>query len=533
MNLYKSIEGSRSKFRHTPAECHLQDAAALSQRVSTDPVNGGRRSADAFHGTDSSLTVPRMRPRTSPEPAKPFRLVKYFSLSSLVLIFIGTCVLSLLNTHWIRSMQLSKSEEYALLLIDNLNHQVFMQFILPVGLQFGKIELRNSEQFDLMDRVVRSTLHSFKVDMVNIYGVRDVIAYSFSRDLVGLENLGGATFQNALDGQASSKLVQTGGFWELFLGVPKEIKIITFAPLRAEQPLSMLSGPVLGVVEIVQDLSDDYKSIFRFQVMILLTISGVMLLIFLTMIFVVKRGEGFIQKRAQEQLKLKEQLSRAKHLSSLGEMVAGVSHEIRNPLGIISSSAELLQKKTAPNDPLYRLPAIIIEESSRLNDIITDFLNYAKPKAPNNYACRIEDVIDKNIRFLATQANAGGYRMHTSFDRDLPVIQADADMLYQAFLNIFINAMQAMPEGGDIAIRAKAANNSLWIAVEDQGSGISPEAMEKIWDPFFTTKDKGTGLGLGIVRNIIEAHQGQVRIENRPEGGARVSIRLPVKQESL
>jgi signal transduction histidine kinase len=123
--------------------------------------------------------------------------------------------------------------------------------------------------------------------------------------------------------------------------------------------------------------------------------------------------------------------------------------------------------------------------------------------------------------------------MHTFFDRDLPVIQADADMLYQAFLNIFINAMQAMPDGGDIAIRAKAANNSLWIAVEDQGSGISPEAMEKIWDPFFTTKDKGTGLGLGIVRNIIEAHQGQVRIENRPEGGARVSIRLPFKQESL
>jgi two-component system sensor histidine kinase HydH len=108
---------------------------------------------------------------------------------------------------------------------------------------------------------------------------------------------------------------------------------------------------------------------------------------------------------------------------------------------------------------------------------------------------------------------------------------ADADMLYQAFLNVFINAMQAMPDGGDITVKAKSTNNSLWIAVEDHGGGIADKDMEKIWDPFFTTKDKGTGLGLGIVKNIIEAHQGAVRIENRSEGGARVSIRLPINEE--
>ncbi|MBI5552523.1 MAG: two-component sensor histidine kinase [Desulfobacterales bacterium] len=466
------------------------------------------------------------------ERTKPFRLVKYFSFSSLILIFAGTIVLSMFNTHWIRSMQFTKSEAYALLLIENLNHQVFMQFILPVGLQFGKIELRNKDQFDRMDSVVRTTLHSFKVDLVNIYGTRDVIAYSFSQELVGLENQGGTSFQNAIEGRASSKLVQKGSFWELFLGVPKEIKIVTFAPLRAEKPLSPVAGPVLGVVEIEQDLSGDYKGIFRFQVLTLITVGAVMLILFVIMIFVVKRGEGIIQKRAQEQLKLKEQLSRAKHLSSLGEMVAGVSHEIRNPLGIISSSAELLQKKMAQDDPMGKIPSIIIEESSRLNAIITDFLNFAKPKAPNLLACRIEDVIDKNIRFLATQTESRGYKIHTYFDNGLPVIQGDADMLYQAFLNIFINAMQAMPDGGEIAVWAKSANNSLWVAVEDQGNGISPQAMEKIWDPFFTTKDKGTGLGLGIVRNIIEAHGGQVRMDNRPEGGARVSIRLPIQKEA-
>jgi two-component system sensor histidine kinase HydH len=195
-----------------------------------------------------------------------------------------------------------KSEDYALLLIENLNHQVFLQFILPVGLKYGKIELRNQEQFERMDSVVRSTLHSFKVEMVNIYSKKDIIAYSFSPDLVGMENVGGAFYNGALEGNSSSKLVQNGSFWEILLGIPKEIKIVTFAPIRAEKPLSPISGPVLGVVEIRQDLSSDYRKIFKFQVLVISTISIVMGILLLTLIYVVKRGEGIIEKRALERI---------------------------------------------------------------------------------------------------------------------------------------------------------------------------------------------------------------------------------------
>ncbi len=429
-------------------------------------------------------------------------------------------------------MQFSKSEDYALLLIENLNHQVFMQFLLPVGLKYGKIELRNQDQYERMDSVVRSTLHSFNVEMVNIYSMKDLVAYSFSKELIGLENLGGSSYRIAREGKVTSRLIQQGSFWELFLGVPKEIKIVTFAPLRAEKPLSPVAGPVLGVVEIVQDLSNDYKSIFRFQVMTLITGSGVMLILFLIMIIVVKRGEIIIQKRAQERLRLKEQLSSAKHLSSLGEMVAGVSHEIRNPLGIISSSAELLKKKMGAEGVETRIPDIIIEESSRLNNIITDFLNFAKPKAPDRFVCSVQDVIAKNIAYLSSDMTLQKYTIRTHYDRGLPAIRADADMLYQAFLNLLINAMQAMPDGGTIDIVVKGGDNNLWIYFEDKGKGLTPEAAAKIWDPFFTTKEKGTGLGLGIVKNIIEAHEGQIRIDNCPDAGARVSIRLPVHMET-
>jgi two-component system sensor histidine kinase HydH len=471
-----------------------------------------------------------MTPTHSAERTKPFRLVKYFTFTSLIVIFLSTLILSVLNTHWVRSMQYQKSEDYALLLVENLNHQVFLQFILPVGLKYGKIELRNKEQFERMDSVVRSTLHSFKVEMVNIYSKKDIIAYSFSPELVGKENIGGAFYEKAVDGEASSKLVQNGSIWEILLGIPKEIKIVTFAPLRAEKPLSPISGPVLGVVEIRQDLSSDYRKIFKFQVLVILTISMVMAVLLLILIYVVKRGEDIIEKRALERIRLKDQLVKAEHLSSLGEMVAGISHEIRNPLGIISSSAELLKKKMRPPDALNDIVNIIVAESRRLNNIISDFLNYARPQKPQRHPCRIDEVISKNIHFLEHQMKANGYAIKTIFDEHIPEIMADEDMLYQAFLNLLINGMQAMPDGGVLAVTVETGDD-LSICFEDEGQGVPAAVLEKIWDPFFTTKEKGTGLGLGIVKNIIEAHDGTIRIENRPEKGARIYVSFPLNQE--
>ena len=108
---------------------------------------------------------------------------------------------------------------------------------------------------------------------------------------------------------------------------------------------------------------------------------------------------------------------------------------------------------------------------------------------------------------------------------------ADAGVLYQAFLNILINAMQAMPDGGDISVRVTSDNDSIAIEFEDQGPGFSSDLEEKMWDPFFTTKEKGTGLGLGIVKNIIESHNGTIQMANRSSGGARVSIRLPIQDD--
>lgn len=472
-----------------------------------------------------------MKSTTVSEKSKPFKLVKYFSFISLTLAFFGTLVLSFLNTHWARSLEQKKSEDYAHVLIENLNHQIFLRFSIPVVLKYGKIQLRDKEQFQLMDQVVRSTLHSFKVEMVNIYDMEHTVSYSFDASRIGKKGLGGASYQTARNGEFTSRVELRGGWLSNVLGFPKESRIITFAPLRSEQPRSGLSGPVSGVIEIVQDLTDDYRAIFHFQISVILTSSLVMGVLLLVLIFFVKKGEGIMEQRAAERVRLIEKLHRAEHLSSLGEMVAAVSHEIRNPLGIIRSSAELLKKKISQADNTNGIPDIIVEESNRLNDIITDFLNFARPQTPNRAPCRIEEILEKNIGFLSSELEIAGCEIRYCFDAENATLWADSNMLYQAFLNILINAMQAMPEGGRIDVSVRNSGRQILVRFEDTGIGIPEDLTEKVWDPFFTTKDRGTGLGLGIVKNIIRAHEGSVRISTRPEGGTRVEVELPKRQE--
>jgi len=469
-----------------------------------------------------------MNAREKIDKAKPFKLYKYVTFTSFIVIFVGTIVLSALNTHWAREMQFSQSEDYALLLVSNLNHQIFRQFVLPMSLKYGKIQLSETEQFERLDTIVRGTVHGFNVKNVNVYDLNNIISYSFDSGIMGIENLGGPGYENARRGNITSSLEQNGSFIEIFLGIPKDIQLITFAPLHAETSLAAATGPMIGVVEIVQDIAEDYRTIFSFQVLVVLTTTLVMAVVFLALVLTVKRGEKILENRAKERLQLIEKLNRAEHLSSIGEMVAGVSHEIRNPLGIIRSSAELLKKKMPAAEAPSPLPDIIIEEGGRLNNIITDFLNYAKPKSPCKTDCNIIDVLEKIIQYLHSDPRMDGYRIEKYYAPGIPSIKGDQDMLHQAFLNLLLNAVQSMPNKGTLTISVELDGPWLRISFKDQGDGIPENLLEKIWDPFFTTKEKGTGLGLGIVKNIIEAHRGGIQIHNRMIKGAAVTIRLPL-----
>lgn len=465
------------------------------------------------------------------ERIKPFKLVKYFTFSSLIVILIGSLALSMVIARRAETVLIKKSEDYALLMAENLNHQVFLQFLVPAALQFGQvIKLRNKALFERLDQVVRNTLHSFAVETVNIFDrENNVIFYSFDKDLVGKKGVGGIDYQQALLGKSTSRLIRREGFLSMLMGTPKESELRTYVPLRAERPLSNIEGPILGVFEIVQDLSDDYQTIAHFKYRIMVTSVLIMGLLFVVLRHIVKRGEKIIEKRAGERLLLKEKLNQAERLASLGEMVAAVSHEIRNPLGIISSTAELLKRKLTRTAPQDQLADVIVQEANRLNSIVTDFLNFARPPTLNLTSCKVEDILEENLTFLAPEIQSKGYEIHKEFATHVPEIQADPGLLYQAFSNILMNAMQAMAEGGSIYIEVSARANVLTIIFADEGKGIPDEVLKKIWEPFFTTKEKGSGLGLPIVKKIVEGHGGTVGIGNGREKGAQVTVMLPVK----
>ena len=238
---------------------------------------------------------------------KSFRLVKFFTFFSLVIMFAATITISALNAHWVRNILLEKSEEYASLLVENLNHQIISRFMLPVLVRYREIRLREKEQFLLMDKVVRSTLHSFNVEMVTLYDENNIISYSFDQTEIGQKNAGGVHYEKAMKKEATSRLIQQGNFLELFFGFPQETKIITFAPLRVDKQISpALADRVLGVVEIVRDVSDDYKKVFKLQGLIVGSCFIIMGILFMVLRFVVKHGEKILEQSAEERLKLEE-----------------------------------------------------------------------------------------------------------------------------------------------------------------------------------------------------------------------------------
>jgi len=463
--------------------------------------------------------------------------VKFFAYASFIVLIIFSLPFSMVISQKAKDILMKSHETYALLLGENLNYQVFQNFVLPVTRQFGKMRLREQFQYEWMDRIVRNTTHSYKIDLVNMYDINQgVIAYSTDPSLIGKgvrESLG---YKKAVMGENSSRLISGGSdLWGL--GIERmggEKKLRTYIPFTGIGPFVGNGEYVLGVFEIIQDLTEEYKSLTRFQYLIFGLSILIMGLIFVALLLIVRKAERIIDERAREQRDLEAQLNHAERLATLGEMVAGVSHEIRNPLGIIRSTAELLGSLPNSHESGKKLTGLIIEESSRLNNIVTEFLDFARPQEPNLQECFLDEILKKNILFLQPELDRKGIKLHDNLDGRHLKLKGDPQLLYRSFLNIFLNAVQAIETGGLISVSVEEEDRSYLISVSDTGEGISKENLSKIFNPFFSTKETGSGLGLAIVKKIIEGHRGEIWIESNRENpsleegsGTVVMIRLP------
>jgi two-component system, NtrC family, sensor histidine kinase HydH len=460
-----------------------------------------------------------------------FGLVKFFSLPGFVVILVFTVILTVLLTLRAQQMTLKKNEDYLILLASNLNHQIYQQFVLPTAFEKGgRITLSDPEQSQRLDMVVRTTIHGFHVEQLNQYDQEGVFSYSTAPLPLGKKCADVVGVQRALAGENYFELPGYSTFWSIFW--PRGYQhqnLKAYIPFRLEEKLIPQTGPVVGVFEITQNISGDLAEIANFRLIILITLVVIMGLLFLVLRQIVKQAGIILQRRQEEQRRLEGQLHQSERLAALGEMTAGVAHEVRNPLGIISSTGELLRERLARYEPNNRLAQIIVEESNRLNEKVTEFLDFARPRIPNLRPCDLEATLNRGLELLAPEIDRLGIKVTREYQLNGQTLVIDQDLLYQAFLNILLNAIQAMPHGGHLTVFTTPGPHGQGgqIRFQDDGEGIEPETLNKIFNPFFTTKEKGSGLGLPIVKSIIEAHQGSLDISSAAGNGTTVTITIP------
>ena len=222
------------------------------------------------------------------------------------------------------------------------------------------------------------------------------------------------------------------------------------------------------------------------------------------------------------------QLITTAKLAAMGQLSAGLAHEIRNPLASIKGSAEILSDDFPEDHRKHRMLQILVDESVRLNNVLTRFLAFARPQKLELETFPIYPEVESVIALLQNQREGQVSQLHLlPQSESILEVQGDREQLRQVILNVVLNACQAAGDGGQVWIECQAQLELACIAIHDSGPGFSEEALENTLTPFFTTKDKGSGLGLAVTHRIIELHGGQVRVSNADDGGGLVEIEIP------
>ncbi len=469
------------------------------------------------------------------DSARPFQFVKFLSWTVLLLIFTSGMLLSGFIANYARQTILENHEEFALLLAENLNHQVYQRFILPTVIGYGRVQLKQKEQYERLSQVIAMTTHSFHVLELKIYDDEGVISFSTDKDEVGGQAMDIQIKRAVEKGQKSFKLLRAVSGWRSLFRLQQEpgtFVLRAVYPLRAEGALVPAGepGPLMGVLEFTQDITADYETVIHFQWLIILASFVSSFLLFLLIFFLLRRADILLAERLQEKEMLERELVQNEKLASMGRVVASIAHEIRNPLGIIRSTSELLCKKAdQKNEKSHRLLMAIHDESKRLSQTVTDFLDYARPKNPAMEDVDLGNVFLRISTFLSPETSS--HSVQLKVDVEQCSIKGDIELLYRAFYNLVINALQAAGDGGQIQVSGRCLENGVQVTVEDNGPGFANEDELQYLEPFYTTKSNGTGLGLAIANTIFTSHGARMILGRGPHGGAQVRVIFPCLEE--
>jgi signal transduction histidine kinase len=224
---------------------------------------------------------------------------------------------------------------------------------------------------------------------------------------------------------------------------------------------------------------------------------------------------------------------RSERLAALGQLSAGLAHELRNPLGTIRASAEMLARSVPAGDDVAReVAGFIASEVDRSNSLVTRFLDFARPLQLKLARADLAEVLDRAVALVERDTPQHRVTVYKNYSPDLAPFPFDAELMERVFYNLLLNAAQASPEGGAITLKTRRVDTSAEVAVIDRGQGIDPKIREQIFNPFFTTKSNGVGLGLAIVSKIVDEHGGRMAVESEPGKGSVFRVLLPIQQKT-
>jgi len=236
---------------------------------------------------------------------------------------------------------------------------------------------------------------------------------------------------------------------------------------------------------------------------------------------------------------LESQLSQAEKMSSIGLLAAGVAHEVNTPLAVISSYAQLLAKQLQGDDKRSAILEKIAQQTFRASEIVNSLLNFSRTSGSEFQSVNLNKVVRDTLTLLEHQLKTGRVRVESELLSELPDIMGNSGKLQQVFLNLFLNAKDAMPGGGTLRV-STANGDGVRVMISDTGSGIAPEHIHRIYDPFFTTKTKpgegqrrGTGLGLSVSYGIIQEHAGKIQVSSRPGQGTIFALEFPMMRKAV
>jgi PAS domain S-box-containing protein len=232
--------------------------------------------------------------------------------------------------------------------------------------------------------------------------------------------------------------------------------------------------------------------------------------------------------------RMEEQMSQTEKLTSLGLLAAGVAHEVNTPLAVISNYIQMLAKQMPESDPRNAIIEKIVKQTFRASEIVNNLLNFSRTGAAELMDVDVNRVVEETLSLVAHPLKTSQIQIVKQLSAEIPAVRGSANKLQQVFLNLFLNARDAMPTGGMLEVRTAAHNGSVEIEVVDTGSGIPREDIHRIFDPFFTTKasGRGTGLGLSVSYGIIKEHSGKIDVRSTPGRGTSFHVEFPAVRKA-